>query len=330
MSPSESVPEPQDLEVRPEEAGARLDVFLAHRLPHVSRAQLRRLIDAGAVRIHGAATKASHRLRSQQRVTLAPFDLPADRPVPEDIPLEILYDDEHLVAVNKPPGMVVHPAKGHWSGTLASALAFRFGQLSGASGPARPGIVHRLDRDTSGVIVAAKTDQAHLGLARQFEERRVKKTYLAIVAGVPDRDRDVVALRIGSHPRHREKMAIRKTSAASRAAETWYEVLERFDGFALLRVEPRTGRTHQIRVHLASVGLAVLCDRLYGGRARLTRGELMRPAQLDTDVLLARQALHAFRLALVHPISGKPLDFEAAMPDDMQRTLEALRRRGAE
>jgi 23S rRNA pseudouridine1911/1915/1917 synthase len=231
--------------------------------------------------------------------------------------------------------MIVHPAKGHWEGTLASALAYHFGVLSGRGGPARPGIVHRLDRDTSGVIVVAKNDQVHDVLAGQFKSRQVEKQYLAIVAGVPDRDHDVIDEPIGDHPTHREKKAIRRQDTSARPAITAYDVLERFAGFAFLQVRPQTGRTHQIRIHLAHVGYPVLCDRLYGGRAMVTESELM-PRDRNTSagtrgeqlasLLLERQALHAYRLTLTHPITAVRLTFEAPLPPDMLRTLDALRR----
>ena len=178
-------------------------------------------------------------------------EIPRQSPRPEDIPLDILYQDDELVVVNKPAGMVVHPARGHWSGTLAGALQFHFGPaLSSSGGPTRPGIVHRLDRDTSGVILVARTDRAHLKLAAQFQHRTIEKEYFAIVAGRPELDRDVIDRAIGVHPQQREKMAIFRDDAAGRTAQTFYQVRERFDGFAALEVLPKTGRTHQIRVHL--------------------------------------------------------------------------------
>jgi 23S rRNA pseudouridine1911/1915/1917 synthase len=311
--------------VEPEHAGCRLDVYLARQFPQFSRAFLRRAIDAGGVTLNGKQAKAGQRLKGGEQLSILLPEPPRPGPVPEDIPLDILYEDEHLAAINKPPGMVVHPAKGHWSGTLTSALAFHFEQLSGAGGATRPGIVHRLDRDTSGVLVVAKTDAAHYALAEQFGQRTVEKEYFAVVVGLPDRDRDVVDMPIGSHPYQREKMAIRRDHTTSRPAQTFYEVVERFDGFAALRVAPKTGRTHQIRVHLAAVGYPVLCDKLYGGRSEITRGEIRRdPA--DHQVLLNRQALHARRLMLRHPVSGELLVFEAPLADDLETLLAELRR----
>jgi 23S rRNA pseudouridine1911/1915/1917 synthase len=252
-------------------------------------------------------------------------ELPRSSPQPEDIPLDILYEDEHLAIVNKPPRMVVHPARGHWSGTLTSALQFHFDQLSLAGGANRPGIVHRLDRDTSGVLVVAKTDAAHMRLADQFETRSVEKEYFSIVVGTPNLDRDMIDSPIGPHPYQREKMAIRQDHPQSRTAQTFYEVTERFAGFACVRVMPKTGRTHQIRLHLAHIGCPVLCDRLYGGRARLTVGDLNHRPD-ETEVILDRQALHARRLKFEHPVTGAVIECAAEIPADISRTIEALRR----
>ena len=245
---------PIERTVEPEHAGCRLDVFLARQFPEFSRAHLRRAIDAGGVSLNDRTAKAGQRLKGGERLLIVLPEIPRPGPIPENIPLEILFEDEHLAAINKPPGMVVHPAKGHWSGTLTAALAFHFQQLSGAGGATRPGIVHRLDRDTSGVLVVAKTDAAHYALAEQFAQRTVEKEYFAIAVGAIDRDRDVIDMPIGVHPYQREKMAIRRDHVTSRPAQTMYEVVERFDGFAALRVKPKTGRTHQIRVHLAAIG----------------------------------------------------------------------------
>lgn len=311
--------------VAEEHANMRLDAFLAGRFPEHSRVRLQAAISAGGATVDGdTVVRASERLQAGQRVGIRLPDVPRAGPAPEDIPLDVLYEDEHLAAVNKPPGMVVHPAKGHWSGTLAGAIQHRFGSVSAAGGPTRPGIVHRLDRDTSGVIVVARDDQSHMKLAAQFESRDVEKEYFAIVAGEPRLDRDLIDRPIGAHPYQREKMAIRTDHPTVREAQTYYEVVERFDGLAALRVLPKTGRTHQIRVHLASIGCPVLCDRLYGGRAKLTRGELARRYD-DATVVLDRQALHARRIALRHPASGERIEFAAPLAPDLVAALEAIR-----
>jgi 23S rRNA pseudouridine1911/1915/1917 synthase len=323
---SNKVKDVSTVTVTAEEAGRRLDSVLAERFPEFSRAHVQRVIEADGVRVEGKSIKASLKLKAGQRVTITWIDPPREGPQAEEIPLDVLYEDEALAVINKPPGMVVHPSKGHWSGTLASALRHHFENLSTLGGPTRPGIVHRLDRDTSGVIVVAKTDAAHARLSEQFAERALEKEYFAIVTGQPDRDRDRIDLPIGPHPQQREKMAVVHDEDESRAASTFYEVTERFDGFATVRVLPRTGRTHQIRVHLASIGCPVLCDRLYSGRACLTRTDLLRQAGLGPDeIVLNRQALHAYRLRFSHPVSGELLEFIAPLPDDLTRVLTLLR-----
>jgi 23S rRNA pseudouridine1911/1915/1917 synthase len=298
----------QTLFVEDEEDHERLDSFLVRHFSKFSRVKLQRAIAAQNVKVDGKKAKSSTRIKTGQKVEFLPPTAEPEGSIPEDIPLEILFEDEHLIAINKPPNMVVHPAKGHWSGTMTAALAFHFQQLSTIGGPTRPGIVHRLDRDTSGVILVAKTDQAHVALASQFENRTVEKEYFAIVSPVPDRDRDIIDKPIGQHPYQREKKAIREDHSSSRAATSMFEVIERFQGFGTVRVKPKTGRTHQIRVHLAHIGSAVLCDRLYSGRAKLTIEDLTR-RETDAKVLLNRQALHAM----------------APLPADINQTIEALR-----
>lgn len=316
--------EPVELTVAEQESGLRLDSFLVARFPKYSRVHLRRVINAAAARVNDKREKAAHRLKPGDRVTVFLPELPRPRPEPEEMELAILYEDEWLVAIDKPPGMVVHPAKGNWRGTLVSGLEHRFAQLSGIGGPTRPGIVHRLDRDTSGVIIVAKNDQAHIALARQFEERSIEKEYFAIVAGALDRDRDWIDQPIGLHPQQREKMAIRHDLPTARSAQSFYEVQERYRGFAALAILPKTGRTHQIRVHLASIGAPILCDKQYGGRSQITRGEI-RGELSDEEVLLDRQALHARRLAFTHPRTGERLKIESPLPADLSRVLAELR-----
>ncbi|MEN6404901.1 MAG: RluA family pseudouridine synthase [Thermoguttaceae bacterium] len=317
--------QPVELTVEAAEAGHRLDAFLACHFPDYSRVHLRRVIAAGGVRVEERGGKPAYRLKPGQRVSIVLPEIPRQSPRPENIPLEILYQDEHLAVINKPPGMVVHPARGHWSGTLASALQYHFGPtLSLGGGVCRPGIVHRLDRDTSGVILVARNDSAHFHLAKQFASRSIEKEYFALVCGNPQRDRDLIDCPIGFHPHVREKMAVRHDDAASRPAQTFYEVLERFDGFAAMKLLPKTGRTHQIRVHLHHIGCPVLCDRQYGGRRIITRGEIRRDPT-DETVLLDRQALHARRVRFVHPVSGERLEIEAPLPGDITAVLEELR-----
>ena len=313
--------------VADDEDQMRLDSFLVSHFSKHSRVRLQRAISKGEVLLEGKKAKSSTRIKPGQTVVCQPIEAPKEGPIPEDIPLDLIFEDEHLVAINKPPAMVVHPAKGHWAGTLTAALAFHFKSLSSIGGPTRPGIVHRLDRDTSGVILVAKTDQAHAALGQQFQDRTVEKEYYAIVTPVPDRDRDIVDKPIGEHPYQREKKAIRENHHSSRAAVSMYEVVERLSGFALVRVKPKTGRTHQIRVHMAHVGCPVVCDRLYSGRARISVGDLNRSE--DQTLLMERQALHAKRISFDHPHSGERMELECPLPGDMERLLEAIRQRSS-
>jgi 23S rRNA pseudouridine1911/1915/1917 synthase len=329
--------------VAADDAGKRADALLAELLTDLSRSRVRRIIDAGGVTIDGKPCKASVRVMAGQALCVRLDAFTPDLPEPEPIPLDILYEDADLAVVDKPSGMVVHPGKGQWTGTLVAALAHHFSELSNVGGPSRPGIVHRLDRDTSGVIVVACNDPAHERIAAQFKARTVAKAYLAIVSGTTDRDRDWIDRPIGPHPHQREKMAIRAGHPSSREARTFFEVLERFAGFSLFRAEPKTGRTHQIRLHLASIGCPVLCDRLYGGRAEVTAMELLgreppavgggyRAAQASEkgQPILARQALHAAELSFDHPTSGARLTFTAPLPDDMNDVLRILRESAAQ
>ena len=312
--------------VAPESAGLRLDVFLARMIPDQSRSFLARAIEKGAVRVDGVVARASLKLKPGSLVCLDVPEPPRAGPAAEEIPLEFLLLDDVMAAVNKPPGMVVHPAKGNWKGTLAGALKWHLERegagLSSLGGPTRPGIVHRLDRDTSGVIVVARSEDAHHRLAKQFERRTVEKTYLAITQGQPSFDRDEISAPIGIHPYQREKMAVRHDHATSREAVTRYEVIERFRGAALVRVAPKTGRTHQIRVHLAHIGCPVLSDMLYSGRSVIEPTLFGLPAG---PPLLTRQALHAASLAIDHPTTGERLQLAAPLPADMEQMLAALR-----
>ncbi|MEM6470969.1 MAG: RluA family pseudouridine synthase [Planctomycetota bacterium] len=307
-------------------SGQRIDFFLTSVCDGFSRNQIRQAVQEDHATVDGRVVKPSFKLRGGQVIR---FELPpefSDEVVPENIPLDLLYEDDGFVVVNKPPGMVVHPARGHWQGTLTSALAYRFQSLSDIGGPTRPGIVHRLDRDTSGVIVVAKTNASHVALADQWQEREVQKEYFAITAGRVDRDRDIVSAPIGRHPYQRDKMAVRDNHATTKPAETFYEVIERLGRFTLLRVLPKTGRTHQIRVHLAHLGCPILCDRLYAGQASVCSSWLAgRAADPKAVPVLTRQALHARKLTLRHPQNGSQMTFEASLPDDLERTIACIR-----
>ena len=318
--------EPTEFTVRARVEARRIDHYLHSRFPDYSRSVFQKVIDAGAVLVNGQPVKASYRVQQEDVVRVWLPVLDDDTPQAEEIPLRFVFEDEAFAVVDKPPGMVVHPAKGNWSGTLVNALQHHLDQLSSVSGENRPGIVHRLDRDTSGLILVAKADGAHWALARQFEERTIHKQYLAIVSGSPGRDSDYVEKLIGPHPTHREKMAIRRPEDGGKVASTFYRVVERFRGYSLVLCEPKTGRTHQIRVHMAHIGCPIVADKLYSGRDRLTLGDLIGPDSPEADrVLIARQALHAHHLKLTHPRTGAPMELTSPLPDDMEAVLAALR-----
>ncbi len=315
-----------DLNVKHRVEGTRLDQYLVSAFPGYSRSVVQKVIDAEAVTVNGAPAKSSYKVRHGDHIRIWLPEPARDVPAAEDIPIEVLYEDEFLALLNKPPDMVVHPAKGHWSGTLVNALQHHFGQLSQLSGEYRPGIVHRLDRDTSGVILIAKDEQTHRDLGYQFEHRKVFKEYLALTAGVLDRDSDYIERRITHHPHERVKMAVTDHEDDGKEACSYYEVIERFRGFTFCRIQPRTGRTHQIRVHLASVGCPVLADKAYGGRDSLRLSDLVPGLGAEADdVLIARQALHAGRLRFFHPRLRRVIEAEAPLPADFGKTLDALR-----
>jgi len=298
------------------DAGQRLDHFLARRLPQLSRSQIQRLIRQGRVQIDGARPKPSLVVWDGLSADVSvpppePLDL-----VPEALPLSILYDDESLVVIDKPAGMVVHPAAGHRHGTMVHALLHHVGGLSGIGGRERPGIVHRLDRGTSGVMIIAKTDAAHRALTQQFHDRQVEKEYLALVWGKVSAGL-AIEKPIGRHPTHRQKMSTR--SRRGRPAITRVVDAEPLAGVTLIRVAIATGRTHQIRVHLADASHPVAGDSLYGGvRQRL-------PARLAAIGRLERPFLHAARLQFVHPESSRRMTFEAPLPSDLAGVLATLR-----
>src|SRR5438874_6726439 len=317
-----------DLIVGTKVVGIRLDHYLVGQFSEFSRSLIQKAIDAGNVSVNDAPAKASYKIRLGDRIHITLPEPTHEVPVPEDIPLQVLYEDEFLAVVNKPYDMVVHPAKGHWSGTLVNALAFHFSQLSNVSGEYRPGIVHRLDRDTSGVILIAKEESAHRDLSAQFERRKVFKEYLALTAGVLDRDSDYIEKRIGHHPNDRVKMTVYEhEDDGGKEACSFYEVIERFRGFTFCRIQPRTGRTHQIRVHLASVGCPVLADKIYSGRDSFRLSDVNTNTDASADeVLLERQALHAARLRFTHPRTQQVIAAEAPLPPDFEKTLAALRK----
>jgi 23S rRNA pseudouridine1911/1915/1917 synthase len=320
--------------------GWRVDHYLTRLYPNYSRALFQKAIEQQAILVNGLPVKASRRLRVNDLVSIRLPEVPDQSLTPEEIPLEIVYEDAALVVINKPAGLITHPGKANYRGTLAAGLQFHFDALSDLAGKLRPGIVHRLDRDTSGLLVVAKDNQVHHLLSRQFERREVTKEYQAIVWGVIERDSGIIDTFLRVNPKRREAMTVCEEGGNARRAITRYEVLERFDGFTCVRLLPKTGRTHQLRVHARHLGHPIVADRLYGGRAALTRSFLsgekpprsLRPKPGGepadpADVLIARQALHARRLGFCHPVSGETVEFVSPLPADMENTLTALRNR---
>ena len=296
----------------------RLDAFLAGRDLGITRSQLKRLIESGDITVNGQVVKPAHKLSAGDRVSVrVPPPAPA-RAEAEDIPIEVLYEDEHIIVVDKPAGLVVHPAPGHPGGTLVNALLHHAGDLSGVGGELRPGIVHRLDRDTSGVMVASKSDAAHIRLVDMFSRRDLERRYLAVVAPPPSPPSGTIETLYGRHPTDRKRFSS-KVSRGKRAV-THYRTLERFAaGAALIECRLETGRTHQIRVHLADVGSPLIGDPMYGRRR--TRAEPLR----TLAAALGRQALHAAVLGFEHPVTGEALRFETEPPADFAALLAGLR-----
>lgn len=307
--------------------GFRLDQYIALQFPDFSRTQIKKTIEAGGVTVNGQAGKASQKVKNGDRLEIGLPEPRVVEAVPENIPISILYEDEWLALIDKPPDMVVHPARANWTGTLANALAYHFQNLSQLGGNYRPGLVHRLDRDTSGVILVAKEEQTHRELSMQFELRQVFKEYVAIVAGELDRDSDYIEGRIAHHRHERIKMIVTDDDDDEDAKDacSYYEVIERFRGFTWVRVQPRTGRTHQIRVHLASVGCPVLADKVYGGRDQLHLSDIASTPPDQDQRLLSRQALHAHRLRFRHPRKQEWMECVAPLPAEFEATLAALR-----
>jgi 23S rRNA pseudouridine1911/1915/1917 synthase len=318
----------------------RIDQYLVDRVGYLSRNGVQRLIGEGLVKVNGRVIKASYHPRDGDEVEMVAPPEPVNELTPEPIPLDILYEDEHFLALNKQADLIVHPARGRWSGTLVNGLVFYGQKWSTLNGDWRPGILHRLDRNTTGVMLVAKSDEAHWRLARQFENRTIQKTYVAIVHGVPELLGDVINMPIGKDRYVREKQAIRKIENGGREAITKYEVQEVFDAppgvtleasnfvsdrnspqpaarFAFLKLTPKTGRTHQLRVHLMAIGHPMLGDTIYGGR--ILQADQFR---------LERQALHAASISFIHPTTLEPMTIAAPLPPDFQTVLRVLRNEG--
>lgn len=317
--------QPVNLTVESRAHGWRLDHYLTRIFPNHSRSHLQKAIESGQVTLNGLTARPSRRLRVNDRILV---QLQAGDEVgfePENIPLDVLYEDDAIVVVNKAAGMVVHPGRGTYAGTLAAALQFHFDQLSDVGGRHRPGIVHRLDRDTTGVILIARDNQIHQKVSSQFERREVKKEYAAIVRGVPELQSDYIRTHVCVHHRVREKMMVCAPGGRSREAVTFYSTAENFGRYALMNLHPETGRTHQLRVHMQHIGTPIVADKLYIGEDRLTVGDITQNPAAADQVLIARQALHAFRLTISHPVTGHKMTFEAPLPPDFTATLDVLR-----
>jgi 23S rRNA pseudouridine1911/1915/1917 synthase len=294
---------------------------------------LQEVIKAGGVKVNGQPAKSSLKLNPDDLIEITLPQLPSREIPPEDIPLNIIHEDNDIIVINKPADIIVHPARGNTHGTIANALAFHLAsaqvdedldaKFPDALGEFRPGIVHRLDRNTTGVMILAKNDVAQWKIAKQFHDRQVEKSYLAIVHGTPDLTRDRVNAPLGIHPKIRERYSIRPETG--KEAITFYEVLESFRGFSLLKLSPKTGRTHQIRVHLSYIKHPVVADDMYGGKP-VYPWQIKNAEPAPEDPIISRCALHAWTIAFTHPTTKKIVRFEAPLPDDMQHLLDLLRK----
>jgi 23S rRNA pseudouridine1911/1915/1917 synthase len=316
------------LRIRRRLPGRRLDKYLHSRFPRLSRTAIQRLIKQGVVTVNKKPTKASYEPDAGDRVDLVipppePYDL-----TPEPIPLDIIYEDDHMLAINKQKGIIVHPSHATQSGTIANGLAHYANELSHGEDPFRPGIVHRLDKNTTGIMLVAKTDEAHWRLSLQFERRTVRKTYLGVVEGNPQLDSDVIDAPLSAHPTIRDRFIIPGAHARVRAklvkeAVTEYEVAERFRGYALVHLHPRTGRTHQLRVHMSFIGHPMAGDTFYNGHHI---SEKTITGQGDDRAVTTQQALHAYRIRFSHPISEAVVELEAPPPAELARLIALLRK----
>ena len=310
------------LRVGPNLRFRRLDKYLNGRMVRFSRSMIQKMIKGGEVIVNDQQVKPSYQILPGDiiRVTLPEPQL--KEITPEDIPLEVIYEDDEMIAINKQADLIVHPARGYKTGTLVNALVHYTDKLSKGTYYYRPGIVHRLDRNTTGVIVVAKNDIAQHKLSEQFQERTTEKTYIAIVQGTPDLDADRIRSRLGVHPTIREKYAVRPD--IGKEAITIYRVIERFNGFALLEIKILTGRTHQIRVHMSHIRHPIVGDNMYGGKV-LYEWQIRNDEAAAQEPVMARCALHSWKLKINHPKTGERMELEAPLPSDMQKTLELLR-----
>lgn len=316
------------IHIRKKLPGRRLDKYLQGRVPRLSRTTIQRLIKQGAIKVNGAETKPSYEMCDGDVIDLI---IPPPEPrevVPEDIPLEVVYEDDDILAINKHAGIICHPARGDQTGTIANALAFYCKTLSHGDDPFRPGIVHRLDKNTTGIMLTAKNDEAHWRLSLQFERRTVQKTYLAVVHGELNLDGDTIDAPIGVHPVVREKFSVLIDNLkidVGKPAVTYYEVAERFRGYTLVKMFPKTGRTHQLRVHMSFIGHPIVGDMMYGGKL-VSEAALLGTG--DTSPIYTHQALHAWRIQFRHPITEQPMELEAPFTPTFRKLVDTMRARG--
>ena len=315
--------------------GRRIDKYLHGRFRKLSRTTIQRLIKQGDITVNKKPTKNSYEMEAGDVIDLVfpppePYDV-----TPEEIPLDIIYEDDYVIGLNKQPGIIMHPARKTQGGTIANALAFYASSLSHGDDPFRPGIVHRLDKNTTGVVIVAKTDEAHWRLSMQFEQRTTQKTYMAVLHGAPEFDEDEISVAIGKHPNVHDRYIA--TGLAERLggsfhkklgkeAVTRYKVVERFNGYSVVHLFPKTGRTHQLRIHMSHIKHPIVGDPFYGGR-HVSIQQITGNMEDSTELHFKRQMLHAFRLEVAHPILGTPLVLEAPPPADMQELIELLRRK---
>ncbi len=299
----------------------RLDKYLGGRFNQFSRSRLQKLIKEQGVNVNGRSAKPSHKLNAGDEIDLILPPREIREIIPEDIPINVIFEDDEMIVINKQANLIVHPARSHTHGTLVNGLVYYFKDLSSVNGDLRPGIVHRLDRNTTGVMCVAKTDHAHWKLSRQFSDRTVSKTYIAIVHGVPELTADCINKPLGVHPRMREKYAVR---ADGKPSVSYYEVLEEFAGYSLVKLRLETGRTHQLRVHMQYIKHSIVADDMYGGKM-VYDWQIENREPDVAEPLMGRVALHAWRLEIKHPTTDELLKFEAPMPEDMQRLLDKLR-----
>jgi len=311
-------------------AGRRLDKFLHDRHPRISRAALQRYIKQGKVTVNGLPSKASYEPAEGDLIELVLPPPPPSEVVPEDLPLDIVYEDQWLLAINKAAGMVCHPARATQTGTVANAVAFHAATLSRSDDPFRPGILHRLDKNTTGIMVIAKCDEAHWRISLQFERRTIRKEYFAVCEGRLALDADVINKPLAPHPETTQRMVLPggfpPRQAMFKEAITEYRVLRRYRGYSTVELLPKTGRTHQLRVHMASIGHPLVGDGLYGGRSV---SELELAGSGDPAPLFEHQALHARRLRFIHPILEQPMELEAPLPPKLARIVDLLERHRA-